>query len=499
MPGSELDPGKDQGPGAPEPKGTDPQLLRIIRDHPHGILIVSSDSGQIVHSNPVARRLFRGDPDASIEGEVLGIPVIAGRSVLVEIGPPGWRRFRMSVDDVAWGGRLARFVTLRTPRAPGRSLRVEQGVDARVDDSRKARALLSHELRAPLSSILGSIYAARLDPSRLLDTLSLVEHQARRLGRLLEDLVDDGSQADRSLTIRPVPIPLSGIVEWGTEAVRPMIASRGQRLEIRLPDEPLLLIGDPAWIEQAFYHLLSNASKYSEPGGPILLEATRQEAEVIIRVRDEGIGIAPEDVDHIFEPFRRGESQGVQLREGHGIGLAMVNRIVRRHGGSISAFSPGIGLGSTFTMRLPLTAEAPRAVGPPAASSAPALARPNESALVVDDDDVSAESLALVLRLWGLEVRTRFDGPSALAEALALPPRILVIDRDLPGLDGEALAHRLRDSPSIAGSVLICLSGSDRPNRSPDDPFHHHLRKPVDFDALADIIASLPQIGPHRS
>ena len=391
----------------------DPQLLRIIRDHPHGILVLAEDSGQIVHANSVARQLLRGDPTASLDGDVLGLPLLRGRSTLVEIGPPVWRRVRMTVEEVNWGGRLSRFVTLRSARSVGRTRQstTQQRQKQQRDED---LSLLAHELRAPLASILGAVYAARLAPARQDAALTIVEHQARRLGRLLEDLVDSAGLDTQAIPIRPVPLVLDSLVGWTAEAIRPILAARSQRLDVVLPEEPIVIAGDPTWLEQALIHLLSNASKYSESGGSIRVEATREHQDAVIYVQDDGIGIDSADLPLIFDPFHRGEGQGVRLREGMGVGLAMVRRIVERHGGTVSAGSAGTGLGSIFSVRLPTSNDvisftqktSPDPTQVPSALSA--------SVIIVEDDPATAEGLAQVLRLWGCRVRIQHNGPSAV-------------------------------------------------------------------------------------
>ncbi|WP_169978716.1 hybrid sensor histidine kinase/response regulator [Tautonia rosea] len=476
----------------------DPQLLRLIKDHPHGILVVASDSGRIVHANTAARFLLRDDPEAAIDGDLLGIPVHSGQSVLVEAGPPTRRRLRMKVEQVCWAGRQEQFITLREVRSAHRPRR--RGDASRGPD--RAMSLLAHELRSPLSAMLGALHAARLNPSTQQGVLVFVEHQARRLGRLLEDLVEGEVSDGRSIPIRPVMITVNRLVSWSAEAIRPLVAARGQQLEVRLTEEPILLAVDPTWIEQAFLHLLVNASKYSEVGGNIRMEVLRDPENVVISIRDDGIGIPSTDLGRIFNPFRRGDSDRVRLREGQGVGLAMVHRIIARHGGNVSAASPGSGQGSTFTIRLPIASVGTASPTPPVAwvdhPQPPLRSSSATSILIVDDDEAAAEGLAMVLRLWGCEVRMAFDGNHALRDAIADPPDILVIDRALPGIDGESLARRLREITATASALLICLTGSGWQPDPDADPFDHHLLKPIDFEALAQLIPT-PKLGRPES
>lgn len=481
------------------PQVVDPQLLRLIQDHPHGILVVASDSGRIVHANAAARFLLRDDPEAAIDGDLLGIPVLSGQSVLVEAGPPTRRRLRMKVEQVSWAGRQEQFITLREVRSVQRIRR--RGASPAGPD--RAMSLLAHELRNPLSAILGALHAARLNPSSQQGALVFVEHQARRLGRLLEDLVEGEVSDGRSIPIRPVMITVNRLVTWSTEAIQPLVAARGQQLDVRLPGEPVLLAVDPTWVEQAFLHLLANASKYSEVGGNIRVEVYKDLESVVITIRDDGIGISSTDLGRIFNPFRRGDSDRVRLREGQGVGLAMVHRIIARHGGNVSAASAGSGQGSTFTIRLPVASVAAPATPPPLAwvdaPEPPPRSSSVTSILIVDDDEAAAEGLAMVLRLWGCEVRMAFDGNRALRDAIADPPDILIIDRALPGMNGETLALRLREIAETAAARLICLTGSGwQPDRE-SDPFDHHLLKPIDFEALAGLISTQPAGRPDSS
>ncbi|HEX8200300.1 MAG TPA: ATP-binding protein, partial [Isosphaeraceae bacterium] len=367
--------------------------------------------------------------------------------------------------------------------------------DLREADRRKDEflATLAHELRNPLAAILNSAHAPRpgsaddagadADADEARD---VVVRQVRHMMRLVDDLLDASRIRRGDIELRLEPVELTDVVARAVEATRPLIEARGHALAVTLPPEPLWLEADPVRLVQVLANLLTNAAKYTDPGGRIALEATDEAGgSLVLRVRDSGIGIAPEMLARVFDLF----AQAGPTAGGLGIGLALVKSLVERHGGTITATSAGPGRGSEFTVRLPRGArtvpERPPASDPRDTASAHRPPRPRR-VLVVDDQVDAARSLARLLKGWGHEVHVAHDGPSALDAVEAQGPEVVLLDVGLPGMDGHEVARRLRGRPGD-GLRLVALTGYGQEEdrlRSQAAGFDDHLVKPVDPDDL---------------
>jgi CheY-like chemotaxis protein len=266
-------------------------------------------------------------------------------------------------------------------------------------------------------------------------------------------------------------------------------------LTIRLPDQSLPLEADPVRLAQVVGNLLTNAAKYTEPGGRIQLISERQNGGVVVRVLDTGIGIAAEMLPKIFDLFVQADHATTRSQGGLGIGLTLVKNLVEMHGGTIQAHSPGLGKGSEFVVRLPLAIQGHeesatgeithRRQAPPSSG---------HRLLVVDDNPDAADTLALLLRLQGYEVRVAHDGPTALATARDYRPRLIFLDLCMPGLDGYEVARRLRQQPDCQEFVLVALTGwgqQEDHHRTKEAGFDHHLVKPPEPKALEELLAGL--------
>jgi CheY-like chemotaxis protein len=276
------------------------------------------------------------------------------------------------------------------------------------------------------------------------------------------------------------------------EAVRPLIEARGHSLEVHLPDPPPPLVGDATRLCQVLVNLLSNAAKYTPDGGRIRIGVEVEEDKLVLRVSDTGIGIPAGLLPRMFDLFRQGDRSLDRQEGGLGIGLTLVRRLVELHGGSVVAASAGEGQGSELTVRLPLSAGAAPLEEPPApAPPAPAAAR---RVLVVDDNRDGGETLAVILRFWGHEVRVCEDGPGALAEAADFRPEVVLLDIGLPGMDGYEVARRLRERFGPGAMRLIALTGygndTDR-RRSLEVGFDEHLTKPAELGELRRLLGSV--------
>jgi two-component system, chemotaxis family, CheB/CheR fusion protein len=353
-------------------------------------------------------------------------------------------------------------------------------------------AMLAHELRNPLSAIGSAVQVARRSDaaeSREWAT-EVIGRQVKQLTRLIDDLLDVSRITRGKIRLRPELVDLGPILNGAVETARPLIEERKHELTVSFRPGALHLLADPVRLEQVVVNLLTNAAKYTEAGGRIWLSAERDGPDVVIRVRDNGIGIPPERLPEMFELFAQGDRSLARSEGGLGIGLTLVKSLVEMHGGSVSASSGGPGAGSEFTVRLP-AAVAPQA-GPSSSPRAAGRAATQAARiLVVDDNADSARGLSRLLKLLGHDVRTAHDGTEAIAAVRSHRPDVVLLDIGLPGMDGYEVARRLRDDAGCRDATIIGISGygqeEDR-RRGRDAGFDHHLVKPVDYDALLSLL-----------
>ena len=289
---------------------------------------------------------------------------------------------------------------------------------------------------------------------------------------------------------------MRAVVERAAETTRPLIDARRHRFSLSLPDQPVWSHADPARLEQVVVNLLANAAKYTPEGGDVSLALSVEDGEAVVRVRDTGIGIAPELLPRIFDLFTQAEQGLDRAQGGLGIGLALVKALVEMHEGSVEARSAGPGQGSEFVVRLPVR-EAPETE--PTRCAAAATASPASlRVLVVDDNVDAADSLAMLLRLGGHEVRVAYTGPAAFRGGRPPTRMSILLDIGLPGMDGYEVARRLRGKPQTRNAVLIAMTGygqeADK-ERARRAGFDHHFVKPVDPTQLHDLLARWSERG----
>lgn len=369
-------------------------------------------------------------------------------------------------------------------------------VDRRKD---QFLAMLAHELRNPLAPIRNAVELMRqfegLDPS-FGPSREMVERQVKHLARLVDDLLDISRITQGSIRLRKEAVSLNAVVEHAVEATRPLVDGRMHELTLELPAQPIGLEADPARLEQVISNLLNNAAKYTMPGGQIRVTVGREGEEAVVRVRDTGIGVAPDVLDRVFEPFN--QSDGSLARSeggGLGVGLSLVRSLVEMHGGRVEARSPGLGQGSEFSFRLPaplpqLAAEA----GPPTVKPTARAEDRHLRVLVVEDNVDAAESLASLLRLWHHDVDVVHDGSTALVAAASHHPEVVLLDIGLPGLDGYQVARRLRDEVGLDDALLVAMTGYGQPEdrrRSQEAGIQYHFVKPVEPLVLRNLLAGL--------
>lgn len=356
-------------------------------------------------------------------------------------------------------------------------------------------ATLAHELRNPLAPIRAAVKILQIkSPTpESKSALDVIERQTRQMTRLIDDLLDVARITSNKLELRREQIELREVIKAAVETSRPLIEQRGHKLTVRSPLAPIHVDGDPVRLAQVISNLLNNAAKYTERGGRIWLTATRKGNDAVIKVRDTGIGIPAEVMPHIFQMFTQADRTVHGSSGGLGIGLTLVKRLIEMHGGTITAQSDGREKGSEFIVRVP-TASA--SLQQPEIDSEEATTEPTKPIriLVVDDNQDSADSLGLLLKLLGNEVRVAHDGLAAVDLADEFQPRVVLLDIGLPTLNGFEAAERIRQLPWGKQAIMIAVTGwgetVDR-QRSKKAGFDYHLVKPVDPDVLTRLLQSL--------
>ena len=389
---------------------------------------------------------------------------------------------------------------------------LEEALKARAADLLRADrskdeflAMLAHELRNPLAPMRNAVEILQTpgaDAAEREQAQRMILRQLGNMSRMIDDLLDVSRITEGKIELKCAPVALEGILTGVMHAVQSSAAARRQCLSLSLPEEPVFLEADAARLEQVFYNLLSNACKYSGEGTRIRLSAGYSPGgecpEIVIRVRDEGMGIAPELLPHVFDLFVQDSRSSDRAHGGLGIGLTLVRRLVRLHGGSVEAHSGGTGHGSEFTVRLPVLDKAPFPVTSPAPAPAPLQARMRDiprRILIVDDNTDSARSLAMLQSRRGHTTRTAFSGPEAVTAAEEFLPEVVLLDIGLPGMDGFEVASRLRAMPELAHVFLVAVSGYDTKEdrrRAREAGFDEYLVKPADLSLLRGWLQSRP-------
>jgi signal transduction histidine kinase/CheY-like chemotaxis protein len=349
-------------------------------------------------------------------------------------------------------------------------------------------AMLAHELRNPLAAVRYAAEAARIPaPEGPGEMLDVIDRQAGNLTRLIDSLLDISRISQEKIQLRREPIDAAVIIERAVAAFQPLIDEKGDRLIVDVPDEPLPLFVDATRTEQILANLLTNAAKYSPEGSEIILQAHAFEGEAVIQVIDHGIGLSAEMLPRVFDLFAQADHTLDRSQGGLGIGLTVVRKLTEMHGGTVSAHSDGVGQGSTFTVRLPLS-EAVEPTSLPAAESQ--ASHTSLNVLVVDDNRDTAQAEAMLLKMHGHRVTLAHDGRGALEIFEEIKPDVVLLDIGLPVINGYDVAAKLRER-GYANTLLIAVSGygqaEDR-ERSRRSGFNHHLVKPVDVRELLAIL-----------
>jgi len=351
--------------------------------------------------------------------------------------------------------------------------------------------MLAHELRNPLQPIamanelLGKL---AVGGPEVLKFQRIIGRQVAHLARLVDDLFDASRISSGNITVKKSLLSLSDIIDAAVEASRPLVEARHQRFNIDLPQQPVLLSGDPVRLAQVFSNLLSNAAKFSPENESIDIHVSTLARSVCVVVRDHGIGVEAAQQPFIFELFSQGLRSADRAQGGLGIGLSLASTIVELHGGSITMASEGLGRGSEFTVLLPLTLG--HAVPPPSTPAISTRGRRLRILLVEDNFDAN-ETLCQLLALAHHDVTQRFDGVTALASATARPYDLVICDIGLPGMDGYTLVEKIRAATQWEPPTFIATSGYNEAydqERAQQIGFDHYLVKPVAIDELLALI-----------
>jgi len=321
-----------------------------------------------------------------------------------------------------------------------------------------------------------------------------MERQLEQLIRLVNDLLDASRIARGKIELRKAAVELGAVLREAVDVERPLVQAAGLALEANIPPEPLVVDGDALRLSQVFRNLLQNARKYTEPGGRIEVSLAAERGEALVRVRDTGLGIPAAKLEAIFEMFAQIEAGLPRSQGGLGIGLALARRLLGLHGGSVRAFSAGPGRGSEFVVRLPL---ATRGGERDTASPQEEVNVPARRILVVDDNTDTATSLAALLRLARHETYTAHDGLEALKAAEHLQPDVVLLDVQLPELDGYEVCRRIRQHPWGQNITLVAVTGLGQPEdrrKSREAGFDAHLIKPPDYAEITRLLASRPAL-----
>jgi two-component system CheB/CheR fusion protein len=357
-------------------------------------------------------------------------------------------------------------------------------------------AMLGHELRNPLAPIRNSLLILEqpgATPEQARKARQTLERQVQHLTRLVDDLLDVARISQGKILLRTARLDLAALVRTAVEDHRASAADAGETLSLDLPDRPLWVAGDPTRLAQCVGNVLHNAVKFTDRGGRIDVTVRAENGQAAVSVRDTGMGVDPETLKRLFEPFSQADSGLDRSRGGLGLGLALVKRLVELHGGTVAAHSEGLGHGTRVELRIPLQEGRDE---PAAPAPMPGDRRRARRCLLIEDNADAAETMGLLLELYGHEVRIAHDGREGLETARRFLPEVVLCDIGLPnGVDGYEVARRMRQDPALRAISLVALTGygqEDDQRRAREAGFDVHLTKPADPEKLQRLLAELP-------
>jgi two-component system, chemotaxis family, CheB/CheR fusion protein len=459
----------------------------IVDKSADGVIVIDHN-GTICFTNSAAEAML-GRATGELLGERFTIPVVPGKSAEIDIlkrGAPQ-RIAEMRVVATWWQGNPAFLATLRdiTERKQA-EYKAREAVRRRDE----FLAILSHELRNPLAAISNAVSvlgSGKLDTRTFDKARGVIERQCAQVSRLLEDLVDVSRVARRKIELRKVCLDLRGVIADAVDVVRPQVDAARQKLVVKTAPTQIAVDGDPVRLQQILVNLLSNASKYSQADDSIELSAEIDQTDVVICVRDHGIGLSAEMLEAVFEPFVQLQSSLDRAEGGLGLGLAIVEGLARLHGGSVRAESAGKGKGSEFVVRLPLSKSEPK-------NRESRTVTRNDgplSILIIEDNADVRSMLKTLLEFAGHRVEIAGDGLQGIEMIENQHPDVALVDIGLPALNGYELARKIRANENCQDVFLVALTGYSQPSdrqRALSSGFDAHLAKPVDLEQLRQIL-----------
>lgn len=490
---------------------------RLFETTKDGVLILDFSSGQIVDVNPFMIELMGYSHGDFLNKELWQIGLFsdqpANTAAVTALHEQGYLRYQNIPLKTKDGRQIeVEFVSSvyqvdHTPviqcniRDNTERSRLERQTHDQAEALAKLHrrkdeflAMLSHELRNPLSAIFNALHVLRLDDTGKPiqeKAKSIIERQVGQLAHLVDDLLEVSRVITGGIQLHQQQLEMRGIVDRAVESARPLIDRRKHELSVTLPAEPLWLTGDPTRLEQVVVNLLNNAAKYTDEGGQIRLTVDQEGGDVVLCVRDTGVGIAPELLPRIFDLFTQAERTLDRSQGGLGIGLSLVQKLVELHGGNVEARSGGLGQGSVFIVRLPALYPTTDLV---ASVEIAQKAAQSSRVLVVDDNVDAADMLVMMLQMFGNKVQAVYSGQTAMETAVEYKPDCILLDIGLPDMNGYEVARRLRQLPQTKDMWLIAMTGygqdSDR-QQAQAAGFDHHLVKPVEPQKLQDLLETL--------
>ncbi|HEY1229424.1 MAG TPA: ATP-binding protein, partial [Ramlibacter sp.] len=356
-------------------------------------------------------------------------------------------------------------------------------------------ATLAHELRNPLAPLRNGVQLLALGggPDGGARVQAMMKRQIDQLVRLVDDLLEVSRITSGKVALQRARLDMADLLAGTAESSRPVVETARHSLYVDVDALGGQMVdGDALRLGQVFANLLNNAAKYTEPGGHITLRGWRDGTDAVVQVQDNGLGLAPDMLEEVFQPFVQVDRSASRAQGGLGIGLSIVRSLVDLHGGSVRALSEGAGHGSTFEVRLPIAAGPEPTLPGSTATSLRTASTTGPSVLVVDDNHDAADSLAYMLEMMGASTRVVYGGPDAVAAVEADPPALVLLDIGMPGMDGYEVARRLAAHPQRAKMLLVALTGwgqSEDRQRTREAGFDEHLVKPAEIDVLEVLLA----------
>jgi two-component system CheB/CheR fusion protein len=480
-------------------------------------IVMCDDHGRIILFNRSAEEMFgctaaealKQSLDRFIPGLSLANALQAPASE-----PTGTMRLRLEVVGThADGARVPIEVSItdvvvnesRLFTVIARDVSERHRIEAALRDADRRKdeflGMLAHELRNPLAAIMtaGEVLHRRMEDTDAQKLTSVIRRQTRALARMVDDLLDVSRVTLGKIELSKEPLLLSEVAARAAEANRESIAHARITLDLQIDSAPVWVDGDLTRLEQVLTNLLNNAVKFTPAGGTILLQARHEGDHAVVRVRDTGAGIEAALLPRVFDLFVQGDTSLARAKSGLGIGLALVHKLVRLHGGEVTAASQGPGTGAEFVIRLPISQVV--GVSAPDEAAHPQQAGPRMRVLVVDDQHDIADSIAMLVEHVGHAGNAVYDGSSALDTARRMHPDVVFVDVGMPGMTGHELASEMRADPALSGALLVALTGYGRAEdraRALAAGFDVHVTKPLTEKRLREVLGSVPLLPRNR-